>query len=109
MGRETPSVSRCRSRLRRMTTPMPASDIADTLRRFNRKERHLVIQNCLRESAVNLSPGFCDDVTKTLGPRLSSPIRRDSWWATDYHLDWLIGALAWHGEIGSHNSTRPRN
>jgi hypothetical protein len=86
---------------------MKPPNIADTLKLFNRKERHLLIQNCLGEAAVALSPEFCSDVAATLGTRLSSSIQQDAWWATDYHLDWLAGALTWYPE-GGEDVHKPR-
>jgi hypothetical protein len=88
---------------------MGQPEIADTLRLFNRKERHLVIQNCLGDAARTLSRRFREDVRTTLGSRLKSCIRPDAWWATDYHLDWLLGALVWHTEAGRCDRDRPRD
>jgi hypothetical protein len=67
-----------------------------------------VIQNCLGDKASTLSERFCGVVSTTLGSRLQSPVRPDAWWATDYHLDWLAGALVWDAETGLNDRERPR-
>jgi hypothetical protein len=87
---------------------MAPPEIADTLRLFDRKERHLVIQNCLGEGATKLCKTFRDDLAKALGSRLLPPILDNAWWATDYHLEWLAGALIWHREHGREDRERPR-
>jgi hypothetical protein len=87
---------------------MTPLDIADTLRLFNRKERHLVVQNCLGDAASTLSESFRRQLTALLGPRLQASIQSDAWWATDYHLEWLAGALLWHAEHGREDRERPR-
>jgi hypothetical protein len=77
------------------------TDIGDTLRQFNRKERHFLIQNCLGDGAKRLSRPFCDLVSQTLGSRLRGAIFENAWWGTDFHFDWLVGALIWHFEDDS--------
>jgi hypothetical protein len=87
---------------------MTPPDIAETLKLFDRKERHLVIQNCLGQAATKLCKTFCNDLAGTIGSRLQSSIRPDAWWAADYHLEWLAGAPVWHTEHGPEDRERPR-
>lgn len=87
---------------------MAKPEIADTLRLFDREERHLVVQNCLGEAASTLSERFCNQLTATLGSRLQASLQPGAWWATDYHLEWLAGALVWHQEYGREDRERVR-
>jgi len=65
--------------------------LADALDRFNRKERNLLVRAMLAEGGLPpLSKPFCDQVAQKLG----FPIPEAAWWATDYHISWLAGALA---------------
>lgn len=63
--------------------------MVDALKRFNRKERYWLIQNVLGEKAQTLGPDFREKLGKLIGKN----IPEDAWWGTDYHLDWLVGAL----------------
>lgn len=65
------------------------NDLVKTLERFNRKERYWLIRNALRESSQNLGGTFTEKLSAVLGITIPG----DAWWAMDYHLDWLIGAL----------------
>jgi hypothetical protein len=66
--------------------------LADALETFNRKERNLLVRAMLAEEGrLPLSENFRNEVAKKLG--LQS-IPKDAWWATDYHISWLAGALA---------------
>jgi hypothetical protein len=67
--------------------------LGEVLERFNRKERNLLIRDILGDEAKppRLSGQFRERLTKKLG--LLSEIPEDAWWATDYHIDWLAGAL----------------
>lgn len=68
------------------------TDLAQILERFNRKERHLLVRDILghtSEKGLPLSEHFRSDIGKTLNLTVSA----GAWWATDYHLDWLAGAL----------------
>jgi hypothetical protein len=87
---------------------MGTQDIASTLRLFDRKERHLVVQACLGEASSTLSEKFRHGLTTLLQDKLLEPVRPDAWWATDYHLEWLAGALVWHAEHGPEDRERPR-
>jgi hypothetical protein len=81
------------------------SELTDILDRFNRKERNLLIRNALGHSpseALSLNGAFRNRIGAALN---GLEIPKDAWWATDYHLNWIAGALVlWrHGEeaIGS--------
>ncbi|HTR17094.1 MAG TPA: hypothetical protein VMI52_08690, partial [Acetobacteraceae bacterium] len=67
--------------------------LAQILERFNRKERNLLIRtvlDCGQNKPPQLSEGFCQKVTNQLG---LDTIPSDAWWGTDYHINWLAGAL----------------
>ncbi len=68
------------------------SSLAQVLERFNRKERNLLVRAILghKEKPLRLSPRFRQQV----GDKLGFPIPEDAWWATDYHISSLAGALA---------------
>jgi hypothetical protein len=70
--------------------------ISDALASFNRKERYWLVRNCLGAGPTPLCHGFRERLSKALGPRLDGVIPDTAWWATDYHLDWLIAALHCH-------------
>lgn len=67
------------------------SRLTQCLEDFNRKERYWLIRNALGEpdKPVPLARSFCDSLSKETG--LDVP--QDAWWAIDYHIDWLFGAL----------------
>jgi hypothetical protein len=67
--------------------------IAETLASFNRKERYWLVRNCLGDEPPPLCQCFRERLAKVLGPRLDGDLSEAAWWATDYHLDWLIAAL----------------
>lgn len=63
-------------------------EIIKALERFNRKERYWLIRNALGSAAV-LDGNF----RARLGSVVGMDIPEDAWWAMDYHIDWLVGAL----------------
>jgi hypothetical protein len=70
---------------------------AGSLERFNRKERNLLVRAVLghETKALELSGEF----RKTIADALQiAPIPLGAWWATDYHIAWLAGALAVYTE-----------
>lgn len=67
--------------------------LADALECFNRKERNLLVREILghKDQPLQLSDTF----RKRVADKLTlPPIPSNCWWATDYHLSWLAGALA---------------
>jgi len=64
--------------------------IVEALKKFNRKERYWVIRNALGHGSDQLSEKFRQDLQQTIGVE----IPEDAWWSIDYHIDWLVGALA---------------
>ncbi len=69
------------------------AELADALERFNRKERNLLIRSVLghKEAPLQLSEPF----RQTLAVKLNIPaLPENTWWATDYHVSWIAGALA---------------
>jgi hypothetical protein len=81
-------------------------DIASTLRRFNRKERYWVIRNAFGAKVEHLCPKFWTRLQTVLKPRIDHLHRENAWWAVDYHLDWILGAL--HVHTGLPASYAPR-
>ena len=67
--------------------------LANILERFNRKERNLLIRDILgcRGNALPLASSFCERLATTVG--ISKECFDSAWWATDFHFDWLAGAL----------------
>jgi hypothetical protein len=64
------------------------------LERFNRKERNLLVRAVLghrKDQSLLLADSFRTEVASKL--RIDA-IPKNAWWATDYHIDWLAGALA---------------
>lgn len=70
-----------------------SEDIADVLRSFNRKERYWVVQKSFGQQVACLCPEFWEELIKTFGERIGHLERSRTWWAIDYHFDWLIGAV----------------
>ncbi len=66
--------------------------LSDALESFNRKERNLLVRAILggQEGRLALNKTFCNQVEGKLG----FSIPENAWWATDYHIGWLAGALA---------------
>ncbi len=64
-------------------------DLATTLARFNRKERYWLLRAALGDKSKVLDDNFLHQLGQATG--LSIPA--SAWWAMDYHLDWLVGAL----------------
>jgi hypothetical protein len=79
--------------------------LANILERFNRKERNLLIRDILgcRGKPLLLASDFCERLAKTVGIPKESV--EGAWWATDFHFDWLAGALDLY-EGGDPESTR---
>jgi hypothetical protein len=67
----------------------------DALERFNRKERNLLVRDALgnQKIPVRLSSDYCSRIERELKTSVDPS---QAWWATDYHFDWLAGALALH-------------
>ena len=63
--------------------------LSEALASFNRKERYWLIRNVLGTKAEELDEGFRNRLGATLGIN----IPQAAWWAMDYHLNWLVGAL----------------
>ena len=68
--------------------------LVEALERFNRKERNLLVRDATGNKASLLqgSPPFRRRIADALG--LQDEIPDDAWWATDYHIAWLAGALS---------------
>lgn len=66
--------------------------LGQVLDRFNRKERNFLVREILgheQEKPLQLTKHFRDKISEKLGIR----VPEDAWWATDYHINWLAGAL----------------
>jgi hypothetical protein len=70
------------------------NSLVQALERFNRKERNLLVRAAIKdhEAPLQLSQGFRSEIAAELGLREEVPA--DAWWATDYHIAWLAGALS---------------
>jgi hypothetical protein len=73
------------------------NELADILKRFNRKERNLLVRAVLgdEQKPLRLVEAFRRDVARELKIEM---IPEAAWWATDYHISWLAGALAYYTE-----------
>jgi hypothetical protein len=72
--------------------PEAKMKLVEALQMFNRKERYWLIRNALGKTSEELDPNF----RKLLKDELSIEVPEKPeivWWAMDYHLDWLVGAL----------------
>ncbi len=65
--------------------------LVECLKLFNRKERYWLIRNALGEDnkELPLSNSFRERLRKSIDTEIPS----EAWWALDYHIDWLFGAL----------------
>lgn len=82
--------------------------LVSALQRFNRKERNWLIRDALGAGADVLCPNFrkrLADVLREYDSAISVPPH--AWWTTDFHIDWLIGALTIFAE-GENDSHRAR-
>jgi hypothetical protein len=70
------------------------ASLSETLERFNRKERNLAVRHILGhvKKPPRLGADFCHEVCDKL--HLAENALANAWWATDYHISWLAGALA---------------
>jgi hypothetical protein len=68
--------------------------LAQVLERFNRKERNLLIRAILSDKKPPPPPPLSEGFRQKVTDKLGFPIPADAWWATDYHISWLAGALA---------------
>lgn len=68
------------------------TDLVSCLSAFNRKERYWLIRNALGGANGDIS--LSDHFRHRLFERTKIAIPSNAWWAIDYHLDWLVGALA---------------
>ncbi len=79
----------------------PEISLADALERFNRKERLLLLRaaTMIEDAKLQLSKAFLEKVRNTLGLPETIPV--EAWWATDYHIAWIAGALSlFQGKCG---------
>lgn len=69
------------------------SRLSEILETFNRKERNLAVRFILGhvKEPPPLSRRFCNKVSQELC--LGPDTLEEMWWATDFHISWLAGAL----------------
>ncbi len=79
------------------------SKLVESLEKFNRKERYWLLKNALKSDSMVLGEEF----RKNLGKKIGISIPENAWWAMDYHLDWLIGALS-KSEEWSNRTPQPK-
>ena len=83
------------------------NQLADVLKRFNRKERNLLVRAVLgdEQKPLRLVETFRRNVAQELKIEM---IAEAAWWATITHIAWLAGALAYYTEgDASLNKARP--
>jgi hypothetical protein len=82
------------------------NSLVDSLKRFNRKERNLLVRAILAQESRPLE--LSEEFRMTVAHALQlPPIPSDAWWATDYHIAWLAGALAVYVEQAVAKGARP--
>ena len=87
---------------------MLESELVKSLQCFNRKERYWLIRTALGDQ--NLSRKFREDLTEAF--RLQNQevvIPQYAWWAVDFHVDWLFGALSKLNSADSAGTVFPNN
>jgi len=72
-------------------TPEARMTLVEALQMFNRKERYWLIRNALGENSEKLDLDF--EFRNSLKKELPIDVPEAAWWAMDYHLDRLVGAL----------------
>lgn len=76
--------------------------VLDYLKRLNRKERFLLLEEALGASTFSLDRRFRDRLQDCLGRRLpKTGIPQDAFVAMDYHMDWIQMALHLAGRLPS--------
>ena len=67
--------------------------LQQALEQFNRKERYWLLREALGGgSSQKLSSNFLGKLASALG--IGTIDDSNAWWAMDYHIDWLVGALS---------------
>lgn len=80
------------------------SKLVEALMRFNRKERFWLLSDALGTPFRDLDPTFLRRVSE----ELSIEIPQETWWAFDYHLDWLHAVLSSAPTFEINQSQSPR-
>ena len=81
--------------------------LVECLKLFNRKERYWLIRNALGQDGGELP--LSESFRRNLGKEIGTEIPADTWWALDYHIDWLFGALALDGAPDIDSATILKN
>lgn len=68
--------------------------LESALETFNRKERNLLVRAMLSEEEHPPLPRLSKRFRKLVGDKVGLQIPDGTWWATDYHISWIAGALA---------------
>ncbi|MER8445623.1 hypothetical protein NKH52_20755 [Mesorhizobium sp. M1066] len=68
------------------------SVLVSALDRFNRKERYWLLREAV--GLQPLSQVFRAKLDAIFGPEADVRVPENAWWAIDYHVDWLFGALS---------------
>lgn len=64
---------------------------SEILERFNRKERNLLVRDILGKPGIH--PKLDEFFLQRVRCALKVKVPDTAWWATDYHISWLAGAL----------------
>lgn len=68
--------------------------LTQVLQRFNRKERHWLVRDALGSASRHLDRDFLGRVETVVRQRDPNfRMKLGAWWATDFHIDWLVAAL----------------
>ncbi|MDF1750175.1 MAG: hypothetical protein P1V34_14995 [Alphaproteobacteria bacterium] len=72
-------------------------DLVAALRSFNRKERYWLVRNIQGEKSQEIGCGFRKNLEEEIQRKFIGKeefkIPCNAWWAMDYHLNWVVGAL----------------
>src|ERR1035437_820450 len=68
--------------------------LVETLKMFNRKERHWLVRNALRGKSVKLDPEFLESIERAL-PIIVPKEPEEVWWAMDFLLTGLLALFSW--------------
>src|SRR5438445_3399526 len=68
------------------------AELEAALDRFNRKERFWLLREAL--GCQPLSEEFRKKLGGVFGSGAGVTVPENAWWAIDYHVDWLFGALS---------------
>lgn len=86
----------------------PNIEFVDCLKMFNRKERYWLLHNALGSNENFTLPISCQfwETIKEFSGFSASATADKIWWAMDYHLDWIAGAMRLYREGAASNKAK---